>query len=311
MQPSSSPTPSGRSSMRPASSRSTCSGSAADASCRRPGSNATYEAIRRGRYLRNWVEDNGAMRVDGRFTPTREPDLMVAVAAETERLAAAARTAGVDDPRKALAADALIGLACSGAAAGADAPATPSPPATVHVRVDHAALQRGHVEPGELCEIPGVGPVPVEVARRLVVDSVLNVLVTDGVDVTTVAHAGRTIPIALRRALVERDPECVVPGCTVSDGLEIDHVVPFAAGPRQPRQSRPALPLAPLPQDPSRTPARTRSHRARLRPDLAVDRPGRPTGRPPAHPALGLRSTGRRSRPVVRSRPVIGDGAAA
>ena len=71
----------------------------------------------------------------------------------------------------------------------------------VHVRVDHAALVRGHVEPGELCEIPGIGPIPVEVARRLAVDSILNVLVTDGVDVTAVAPAGRTIPAALRRAL--------------------------------------------------------------------------------------------------------------
>ena len=229
--------------------------------CRRPGSaDATYEAIRRARYLRNWVEDNGAMRVDGRFTPDEGARLMVAVAAETDRLAAAARTAGVDDPRKALAADALIGLACTWRGRpGADAtPATPSPRATVHVRVDHAALQRGHVEPGELCEIPGVGPVPVEVARRLVVDSVLNVLVTDGVDVTAVAHAGRTIPIALRRALVERDPECVVPGCDRERRAGDRPRRPLRRGrPRQPRQSRPALPLAPLPQDPSRTPART------------------------------------------------------
>ena len=56
--------------------------------------------------------------------------------------------------------------------------------AVVHVRVDHAALVRGRVEGDELCEIPGVGPIPVEVARRLAVDSILNVLVTDGVDVT-------------------------------------------------------------------------------------------------------------------------------
>ena len=227
---------------------------------------ATYEAIRRARYFRNWVEDNGAVRFDARLTPDEGARLVAVVAAETERLAAAARAAGVDEPRKALAADALVGLVGAGAGArddvgarddqsragantsrgagsGSDGPsARPSagvprvesgcggPAATVHVRVDHAALVRGHVEPGELCEIPGIGPVPVEVARRLAVDSVLNVLVTDGVDVTAVAHAGRTIPIALRRALVERDPECVVPGCSVSEHLEIDHTVPFAEG---------------------------------------------------------------------------------
>jgi hypothetical protein len=110
-----------------------------------------------------------------------------------------------------------------------DATAGP-PPAVVHVRVDYAALVRGHAVDGEICEIPGVGPIPVEVARRLACDSILSVLLTDGVDVTTVAHLGRTIPADLRRALVDRDPTCVVPGCAVEEGLEIDHVRPFADG---------------------------------------------------------------------------------
>ncbi len=104
------------------------------------------------------------------------------------------------------------------------------PAAMVHVRVDHEALMRGSLRPGEICEIPGIGPIPVEVARRLAVDSILSVLVTDGVDVTAVAHAGRTIPASLRRALIERDPVCAVPGCETADGLEIDHVEPFAQG---------------------------------------------------------------------------------
>jgi 5-methylcytosine-specific restriction endonuclease McrA len=204
---------------------------------------ATYEAIRKGRYLRNWVEDSGAVRFDARLTPDDGARLLAALGVETERLAAAARKAGLEEPRTAVAADALVGLACRGADdAGsstqaadraADAPGacrTGGPVATVHVRVDHAALVRGYVEPGELCEIPGVGPVPVEVARRLAVDSILSVLVTDGVDVTTVAHPGRTIPEALRRALIERDPVCVVPGCDTRDDLEIDHIRPFAEG---------------------------------------------------------------------------------
>jgi hypothetical protein len=100
----------------------------------------------------------------------------------------------------------------------------------VHVRVDHEALVRGHLEPGEICELPGIGPIPVEVARRLAADSILSVLVTDGVDVAAVAHAGRTIPAAIRRALIERDPVCVVPGCGLREGLEIDHLIPFAEG---------------------------------------------------------------------------------
>ncbi len=114
----------------------------------------------------------------------------------------------------------------SGATGGRDS----WPRTMVHVRVDHQALVRGRAEAGEVCEIPGVGPIPVEVARRLAVDSILSVLVMDGVDVTAVAHAGRSIPASVRRALEERDPVCVVPGCGLGEGLEIDHIEPFAQG---------------------------------------------------------------------------------
>jgi hypothetical protein len=244
---------------------------------------AAYDAIRRERYLRNWVDGEGAVRFDARLTPDEGARLVAAVRAQTDRLAGEARRAGVDEPRRALAADALIQLACghasgpsgpSGASGASGASGDPratdaderrdpghekdgngragrkgsavatdgtptgrstgpshgGPATMVHVRVDHDALVRGHLEAGEVCEIPGIGPIPVEVARRLAVDSILSVLVTDGVDVTSVAHAGRTIPASIRTALIERDPMCVVPGCGLREGLEIDHVEPFAQG---------------------------------------------------------------------------------
>jgi hypothetical protein len=97
------------------------------------------------------------------------------------------------------------------------------PGAVVHVRVDHDALVRGRTEPGEVCEIPGVGPIPVATARRLAEDSILKVLLTDAVDVRAVAHAGRTVPAGLRTMLEERDRTCVVPGCPVDRELEIHH----------------------------------------------------------------------------------------
>jgi hypothetical protein len=215
---------------------------------------AVYEAIRRGRYLRNWTDGDGAVRFDARLTPDEGARLVAAVKVHADRLARQAKQAGHEEPCKALAADALVGLACGQAcSAGGDAdqgrsgssgqtnPAGPGGErgsgcshagagAMIHVRVDHGALMRGHVETGEICEIPGIGPIPVDVARRLAADSILSVLVTDGVDVTAVAHSGRTIPTPLRRALVERDQTCVVPGCEVRDRLEIDHLQPFAEG---------------------------------------------------------------------------------
>jgi hypothetical protein len=192
-----------------------------------------YEKIRRGRYLHHWTDDEGAVRFDAKLTPDEGARLEAAVKAETRRLAGEAREAGCDEPARALAADALVGLACRPdtpeGPEGSEGPGRSSlgPATMVHVRVDHEALLRGHLEPGEICEIPGIGPIPVDVARRLAADSILSVLITDGVDVTSVAHAGRTIPAAIRTALIERDPVCVVPGCGIRESLEIDHLLPF------------------------------------------------------------------------------------
>ncbi|HEX3566552.1 MAG TPA: HNH endonuclease signature motif containing protein [Acidimicrobiales bacterium] len=103
------------------------------------------------------------------------------------------------------------------------------PPASVHLRVDLAALRRGQLQDGECCEIPGVGPVPLQTAREVLGDAIVHLVITDGADVTSITNLGRTIKVPLRRALIERDPTCVVPGCDVRDGLEIDHrIVPVA-----------------------------------------------------------------------------------
>jgi hypothetical protein len=105
------------------------------------------------------------------------------------------------------------------------------PPAcSVVVRVDLAALLRGHAEEGELCEIDNQGPIPVPMARDLANDSFLRLVFHQAGDIRAISHAGRTINRHLRTALVHRDTTCVVPGCGVSFGLEIDHLVPFAEG---------------------------------------------------------------------------------
>ena len=243
------------------------------------GQATTYRAIHRARYLRNWIDDDGAVRFDAKLTPDAGARLIAVVKAETERVGADARRAGANEPTRALAVDALVRLVCGSgfggavgsspigsrkarprgrpganghsAKAGGRATGRPDhrgssvagPPRTttddgafgmprtmVHVRVDHGALLRGHTKAGEVCEIPGVGPIPVSLARTLAADSILSVLLTKGVDVSAVAHAGRTIPASIRRALLERDPICVVPGCDVTDALEIDHVVPYGDG---------------------------------------------------------------------------------
>ncbi len=93
----------------------------------------------------------------------------------------------------------------------------------VQVRVDLDALRKGSVGDGETCEIPGVGPVPVRTARELIGDAWVDLVITDGVDVTTICRMGRSIPTALRTAITERDRSCVAPGCDATKGLEFDH----------------------------------------------------------------------------------------
>jgi hypothetical protein len=102
--------------------------------------------------------------------------------------------------------------------------------AEITVRIDHAALVRGHTEAGEICEIEGIGPVPVETVRAAASDAILRAVVIRNGHVIKTAPAGRTIPADLRRLLHERDGTCVVPGCDNRHHLEIHHLLPYAQG---------------------------------------------------------------------------------
>jgi hypothetical protein len=72
--------------------------------------------------------------------------------------------------------------------------------------------------------------VPLSVARELFGDCFVKFVISDGIDVRTVVHYGRSIPAHLKTALQFRDRCCVVPGCGRTFGLEYDHIVEFAKG---------------------------------------------------------------------------------
>jgi hypothetical protein len=208
-----------------------------------------YEAIRKTRHLRTFTARDGAFL--GRFslTPDAGAKLLSVLQPSSDVFFEAARRAGNREPNEAYLADALVaavtgewpGQVDEGSGHGTDdlsgrtrssgEPRRIGPPrATVICRVDLAALKRGALEPGETCEIPGVGPVPVSVARELFGDCFLKFVITKGVDVLSVCHYGRTITAHLRTALDQRDRCCVVPGCGRTFGLEYDHIVEFGEG---------------------------------------------------------------------------------
>jgi hypothetical protein len=179
------------------------------------------ERLSERRSLRHWSEPDGTLRLDARLCPDDGARVLAALRPRAQRLAAEARRRGRSERDDAVAADALVEAVLEGSAGA---------PSVVHVRVDWEALQRGSVRGEEVCEVPGVGPLPVSAARRLAEDAVVKVLLTDAVDVRAVASAGRTIPAALRTALEDRGRVCAHPGCDTTRRLEIDHVVALTDG---------------------------------------------------------------------------------
>jgi hypothetical protein len=182
--------------------------------------NARYEAVHKSRFFRHWSDPDGGFRGEFKITPDAGARLLSSLEGRANELFDEARKADDRDAPAAYAADALVELVTRGAKG---TPVKANGAAVVHVRVDASALRRGYVEYGEVCEIPGVGPVPVSTVRGMLSEAFVKVLVTDGVDVLTVCHVGRGVPAHVRSALEERDPTCVVPGCDVAMGLEIDH----------------------------------------------------------------------------------------
>jgi hypothetical protein len=158
--------------------------------------------------------------------------VMAALKPIQDEIFKAARQSGAHERPEAYAADALMAL-CEKATSKQSSESgrkASRPNAVINIRVDINALKRGRTENGEVCEIAGVGPIPVATATEYLGEAFLKLLILDGVDIKTVAHMGRAIPAPLRTAVEERDRVCQVPTCDMTMGLEIDHIKPFAEG---------------------------------------------------------------------------------
>jgi len=174
---------------------------------------ARERRVHAGRYCRIFHPEAGGVRLDAWMTEAEAARLISCLEHETDAVFKDAWTLGERETRERYRSDALVRLVCGKA----------TPRAHVMLRVDAAALRRGSLDDGEICEIAGVGQVSIATARDLLGDCWYNVLVKDGVNVSTVTTTTRSIPHSLRIALMERDPMCVVPGCPASEHLQIDH----------------------------------------------------------------------------------------
>jgi hypothetical protein len=199
-----------------------------------PDPEAHHRMLHAGRFARRRTCADGAAEIHYRSTPEDVAHVWAVVEGYTEREFRRAREEGRRESFDAYAADALLAMARAAIGAGAgEGSATgrraPSP-AKVVVRVDSEALRRGRVDDGEVCEIAGVGPVPVRVVRDLLAhdDPFVAAVVTRGVDVLNVAHLGRRATAVQRTALEWLSPTCAALGCTQTARLEIDHRIDWA-----------------------------------------------------------------------------------
>ena len=205
---------------------------------------ARYERIRKSRFCRTWTDRDGAGHLQAKMTPDALAVILAGLGNFETAIFDEARRSGVRESHQAYLLDALVAMARASMTRlescdsedtpdpGSDPGSNPGPTkrrrtfdpkALMRVRVDLEAWLRGHAITGEICEIPGFGPVPVASARALLGEAILELVITKGTDVTTVVSDSRYVAKALRIALEERDPTCVVPGCDKSDPLERDH----------------------------------------------------------------------------------------
>ncbi len=187
----------------------------------------------RGRYFRHWWEDDGSFNIRARLTADAGVEILSAVKSRAAFVADEAGRARLEpEASQAYEADALHALVV-----GDDRRATfegnvggRTRSGTVIFHVDLAAYRRGSVLAGELCEVAGVGSVPIAIVDNVIGEAWLQLVIRDGVDVRSVTNLGRTLTRAQEIALLARDRVCCVPDCDNDTGLESHHCVPVSEG---------------------------------------------------------------------------------
>jgi hypothetical protein len=191
----------------------------------------------------SWTDPDGMLAGRYRFAPEVGGLLKTRIDAHVQRVLRAHKAGAEHEPLAAYAADVVAAFILGNAIEAtddatnlADAPtavldlSATGVDATVHILIDHAVLMGGGTVDGDVCEIPGVGPVDVAWVRELLGSAFLTVVIKKGKDILTVAHLGRHVPAEVQTALLVRGRECDVDGCNSRGYLERDHVHDHARG---------------------------------------------------------------------------------
>ncbi len=184
-----------------------------------------HRRIHAARSGRTYTDAEGAWNFHARGTAQAGARFEATLELLIDRFFEDARKQQRHEPREAYVFDALLALADQPSAASTER--RPKPRHLALLRVDLESLTRGRVEGDEVCEIAGIGPVPVGTARQVLGDAILKLVITKGVDVANVVHLGRGPTAAQRVALLWSTPKCTNEACSRTM-VEIDHRDPWA-----------------------------------------------------------------------------------
>ncbi|MGH2757402.1 MAG: HNH endonuclease [Actinomycetota bacterium] len=171
----------------------------------------------------------GMVHIDLAFEPHIGTPIVNRAEAQASRLFRKAKKEGQVEPFERHLADAYAALLSGARTKRATRP-------ELVVVVSHSVAKRGwkDVKDGEVCKIPGVGPVAPEVAKEIAADAFLSGVFYDGKDLRHLRRWTRNIPVEVRIALELGDPpdfdgvRCV--DCGNYFRIENDHVEPHVAG---------------------------------------------------------------------------------
>ncbi len=180
--------------------------------------------VRNERSARFWYGNGaGHLEVHGPVADLKELEQLIQ--REVDRRFRANRATAQRGSRSNYGFDALMDLgrgAHSGAGEGAASPKRAPLTRMTLIRVDLAALLRGSVSEGEVCEIGGIA-VSVTELRRLLGESIMQLVLTNGEAVIDVVNLGRKPTVAQMIAKLFSDSCCTVEGCDRAVRLEFDH----------------------------------------------------------------------------------------
>jgi 5-methylcytosine-specific restriction endonuclease McrA len=183
------------------------------------------ERQREARSGRSHTDDLGMVNVHLRLEPHVGTPIVARAEAEAERSARSAN--GDKEPFEHHLADAYAKLLQGSGEGRARRP-------ELVVLVSHGVATRGwkDVRNGEVCKIPGVGPVAPQTAKRIAKDAFLSGVFYDGKDLRHFKRWSRTIPVEVQVALeLGEPPEFDGVACTDCGRRfrpEVDHLEPYA-----------------------------------------------------------------------------------